>query len=70
MFDLGEELATIIYKALNVEDSGDRSKAKIYLEQGKLMLVIEADNLTALRASINTWLRLVKVCKDVVEVLE
>jgi KEOPS complex subunit Pcc1 len=69
IFEMDEELARIICKSLKTED-GDKSRAKIYLERGKLVLTLEADDLTALRATVNAWLRLVNVCKEVIGVLE
>jgi len=69
VFEMDEEAARIIHDSLKVEEDGSRSKAKIYLEQGRLMLTLEAEDLTALRAAVNAWLRFIKVCKEIIEVL-
>ena len=58
----------LIYKALKVEEI--KTKAKVYLERGKLMLTLEAEDLTSLRAAVNAWLRFIKVCKDVIKAVK
>jgi len=58
----------LIYKALKVEEI--KTKAKVYLEGGKLILTLEAEDLTSLRAAVNAWLRFIKVCKDVIKAVE
>jgi KEOPS complex subunit Pcc1 len=67
VFELAD--AEIIYNSLKVEGKNNKGKAKIYLEQGRLMLTLEANDIAALRAAVNTWLRLIRVCKEVTEVL-
>ena len=66
--------AEIIYRALSVEsfEFPDDSKfnAKLYLDGNTLTLLLQADGLSSLRAGVNTWLRLIKVCKDVVEAVK
>ncbi len=69
VFEMDEEAARIIHDSLKVEEDESRSKAKIYLEGGRLTLTLEADDLTALRAAVNAWLRFIKVCKEIIEVL-
>lgn len=59
----------IIYNSLKIEGSEVRSKAKLYLAKDRLLLRIEAEDLTALRAAINAWLRLIKMCEEIIEVL-
>jgi len=54
--------AEIVYKALSVDAAGD---AKLYLDDETLTLMFQADSLSSLRAGVNAWLRLIKVCKDV-----
>jgi|Deesub1362B_J571_1020462.scaffolds.fasta_scaffold00055_86 tRNA threonylcarbamoyladenosine modification (KEOPS) complex Pcc1 subunit len=58
----------IIQQSLVEKDEG-RSDAKVYLDDRKLVIEIEAKDLVALRASLNGYLRLIKVVKDIVEVL-
>ncbi len=65
VFELDEERARILYTALKVEERDAISKAKVYLDGGKLMLRLEADELADLRAAVNAWLRLIKACLEV-----
>ncbi len=64
VFDL-KELTKHIYEALKVEENQAISYTKIYLEGGKLKIRIRAKDLSELRASINSWLRLIKACLEV-----
>ncbi len=63
-FDSRED-AEVTYRALKVEYS--QPNAKLYLDVDTLRLILQADGLSSLRAGVNTWLRLIKVCKDVEE---
>ncbi len=65
VFELDEEKAEILYRALKVEERDAISKAKVYLDGGMLMLRLEADELADLRAAVNAWLRLIKACLEV-----
>jgi len=65
VFELGERKAKILYRALKVEELDAISKAKVYLEGGRLMLRLEAEELADLRAAVNAWLRLIKACLEV-----
>ncbi len=65
VFEMEEEKAKILYMALRVEERDAISKAKVYLEGGRLMLRLEADELSDLRAAVNAWLRLIKACLEV-----
>ena len=62
------DILAVIRQSLVERDEG-RSDAKVYLEHGRLVIEIEAQDIVALRASLNGYLRLIKVVKDVVEVL-
>ncbi len=69
------ESAEIAYKALSVESRDNRespfqSNAKLYLEEDTLTLLLQAEGLSTLRAGVNTWFRLIKVCKDVEEAVK
>jgi KEOPS complex subunit Pcc1 len=64
--------APTLYAALTpeVEESG-RSRATIALENGEaLVLHVEADDIPALRAALNTWLRLINIAKEMQEIVE
>jgi|Deesub1362B_J571_1020462.scaffolds.fasta_scaffold00357_23 KEOPS complex subunit Pcc1 len=56
----------IIYNSLKVEGI----KAKVYLENTSLIINLNADDITEMRAAINGWLRLIKMCEKLLEVLE
>lgn len=58
-----------IAKVLEVEERDAISKAKIYQSKDRLVLSIEADDVSDLRAAINSWLRLIKMCVEISEVL-
>jgi KEOPS complex subunit Pcc1 len=46
------------------------SRAKLYQSGERLRLEIEAEDVSDLRAAINSWLRLIKMCVEVGEVLK
>ncbi len=58
-----EEEAKIVYTAVAVEN------AKLYLDGNTLTLMLQAEELSSLRAKVNAWLRTIKVCKDLLEAL-
>ena len=64
-FELDGDTAAILYKVLKVEERDAISKAKVYLDKGRLMLRLEAEDLSELRAAVNAWLRLIKACLEV-----
>ncbi len=64
-FNLGEDVAGLLYRVLKVEERDAISKAKVYLDGGRLMLRLEAEDLSELRAAVNAWLRLIKACLEV-----
>ncbi len=53
-------------------DEGEerRSRAKIYLTPESFVVEIEADDLTALRASVSSHLRLLRACVETLEVMK
>lgn len=65
IFELESPESGLIYEALKVEGI----KAKVYLESPKLIIKIKADDITELRAAVNGWLRLLKMCEKINEVL-
>ncbi len=58
-----------IFRCLIDKPDERRVKAKVYLSNRKLLLKIKTDDLTSLRAALNTYLRQVKVCLDIEEVV-
>jgi KEOPS complex subunit Pcc1 len=61
-----EKDADVLFKSLKPEEGeGIRSHAKIYLKGDVLILRLWAEDLTSFRASLNTWLRLIKICEEV-----
>jgi len=66
---LRDDDVEIIGKVFVDETEESRSKAKIYLTQNKLVIEIEAKDFNALRASVNSYLRLIRVCVETLEVV-
>jgi tRNA threonylcarbamoyladenosine modification (KEOPS) complex Pcc1 subunit len=66
-FDFGSD-APAIYRALLPEAAAafPRSRVAISLENGILYLSVAADGVAALRAVLNTWLRLIRVAYEMV----
>ncbi|MFO7966967.1 MAG: KEOPS complex subunit Pcc1 [Archaeoglobaceae archaeon] len=58
----------LIYESLKIETSS--RKANIYLREDGLIINLRTDDVTELRAAINGWLRLIKMCEKMLEVLE
>lgn len=48
-------------------DPGEKSRVCISYDEQSVTLRVEAEDASALRASLNMWLRLVNVCKEVLE---
>ncbi len=59
-----------IFKSIKQEEKEAISRAKVYQSGEKLVLEIEAEDVSDLRAAINSWLRLIKMCVEVEEVLK
>lgn len=68
--EIQTENANLLAKVLKIEERDAISKAKIYQSKDKLLLSIEADDVSDLRAALNSWLRLIKMCEEIVEVLK
>jgi len=70
-FDFGEGASTI-YHALLPEtlEAFPRSRAvlSVDVDGGLLHLIVDAEDVTALRAALNTWLRLIKVACEMAEI--
>ncbi|MDY6960144.1 MAG: KEOPS complex subunit Pcc1, partial [Halobacteriota archaeon] len=61
--DLGDR-ADIVYRSIACEESNtpsQRSKTNLFLSDQTLHVDITADDITMLRAALNTWLRLIKI---------
>lgn len=54
-----------LLEALKPEESNAISEAKIYQSEGKLKIEIFAESISDLRASINSWLRLINMCLEI-----
>lgn len=48
-------------------DPGNRSQVLVSCEENLVQLCVKAEDIPALRASLNMWLRLVNVGKEVLE---
>jgi KEOPS complex subunit Pcc1 len=61
-----EKLYTVLAPEAG-SDPGDRSQVSVFREGDSVTLQVKAEDIPALRASLNMWLRLVNVCKEVLE---
>lgn len=61
-FEAGKS-ARIIYEALlpELEEDYQRTKTALKLDDGKLILNVEANDIISMRAALNGWLRLIKI---------
>ncbi len=68
-FEFGEDASTI-YRALLPEtmEAFSRSRAALSMGDGMLHLIVDAEDITAMRAALNTWLRLIKVACEITEI--
>ncbi len=58
-----------LYKALKVEERDAITHAEVSISEKKLIITIKADEISDIRAAINSWLRLVKMCEEVCKIL-
>lgn len=59
-----------LYASLSPEagcDPGDKSVTQLLHDANSVTLLVEAEDVSALRASLNMWLRLVNVANEVLE---
>lgn len=59
-----------IYAALSPEagsDPGEKSWVQLSCDESRLALYVEAEDVSAMRASLNMWLRLINVSNEVLE---
>lgn len=63
--------AHILYKSLEPEISynpNDRSKTTMRLDDNKIIITINARDVTALRASINSYIRWIKLSVEILKI--
>ena len=71
--ELNDKLLGVIETALVPEaetPSSDRSKTEVRIEENYLIIVTRASDTTALRASLNSYLRWVDGIQNIVEIIE
>uniref|UniRef100_A0A7J2TJS1 KEOPS complex Pcc1-like subunit n=1 Tax=Archaeoglobus fulgidus TaxID=2234 RepID=A0A7J2TJS1_ARCFL len=51
--------------AIKPEEKSSLSYTKIYQSGDIMKLEIEADSLSELRAALNSWLRMIKMCQEI-----
>ena len=71
--ELNDKLLGVIETALVPEaetPSSDRSKTEVMIEENYLVIVTRASDTTALRASLNSYLRWVDGIQNIVEIIE
>lgn len=68
VFDAAEP--EMIYKALVPEQDDElhRSRVEIALREGSLALSVRGEDAVSLRAALNTWIRLVKIAFEMVNI--
>jgi KEOPS complex subunit Pcc1 len=61
-FDAGN-VTRIIYEALlpELDEDYQRTKTSLLLNEGILILKVEANDIVSMRAALNGWLRLIKI---------
>ena len=68
-FDFGGSACTIYHALLpETEESFSKSNAALSVDGEILHLIVDADGTAALRAALNTWLRLIKVACEMAEI--
>ncbi|MDH7596641.1 MAG: KEOPS complex subunit Pcc1 [Methanothrix sp.] len=60
----------LVFRALEPEldDELHRGKVAIRAVDNGMVLIVEGDDVVSLRAALNTWLRLVRICVEMVEI--
>lgn len=59
------ECSETLTNALKPEEVSSISDAKVYQSDRFLVLEISADKISDLRAALNSWLRLIKMCQEI-----
>jgi KEOPS complex subunit Pcc1 len=70
VFSFRSESIREIYRALSPEmgEINPRTEARVTLEEGDLLVIaVAADDIPALRAALNMWLRLTSVAGEMLE---
>ncbi|AKB61933.1 KEOPS complex subunit Pcc1 [Methanosarcina mazei] len=66
--DTAEQIYQAVLPELN-ESFSERSKIGLTLEDSnKLVLTIKAEDTVSLRSALNTWLRLIQIAQEVLDV--
>ncbi len=66
-----EKVAKVVHKAISLEEIQDFKRVKVNLERQSNILTIKinASDTTALRAAFNSYMRWVKVCLSVINLM-
>lgn len=71
-FSLADDRAGAIYRALVPErdESGTRTETALHLspEESMVTVTVHGADIIALRAAVNTWLRLMNIAKEMQEI--
>ncbi len=60
-----DELVHALNKSLPIQEQ-DRFKASLVAEDGRIHIIVEAEDSTALRAALNSYLRILQAIEKVV----
>ncbi len=65
-----QESAENVYRALypEMEDEVHRSNVDLALHEGSIRLELKGDDIASLRAALNTWMRLIKIAFEMVDI--
>lgn len=68
VFELPDPEIVISALEPELDDDLHRGKVEIRATDNGMVLVVESDDVVSLRAALNTWLRLVRICVEMVEI--
>lgn len=54
--------------SLEMEDEIHRSNVDLALREGSIRLELKGDDVVSLRAALNTWMRLIKIAFEMVDI--
>ncbi|MDI9616447.1 MAG: KEOPS complex subunit Pcc1 [Methanothrix sp.] len=68
VFELPDPEIVISALEPELDDDLHRGKVEIRANDNGMVLIVEGDDVVSLRAALNTWLRLVRICVEMVEI--
>jgi KEOPS complex subunit Pcc1 len=68
IFELPDSEVVLNALKPELDDDLHRGRVEIRAANNGLLLTVEGDDVVSLRAALNTWLRLVRICVEMVEI--